>query len=215
MFFQSLYWSPFFACSPKWRSGFPVYAYTASVSVRNSNKPPYLYVLSMGQFLEITCRPEWRSGFSRIRLHSLCGRGKLKLITIFVRTFYGAVSRNRLQAKMAVGFFPYTSTQLMWAWETKKPHLCMYLNFQFFFFEFGSTICGEHYLSSLQKHIFVFMRVSSRQFLVADSKSVFQRLANVAPEIHLCSNSCHFRGHPNLEKEIGYRCVFLPVEMYQ
>ena len=75
----------------------------------------------------IACSPKWRPSFSRICLHSLCEREKLKKITIFVCTFYGAVSRNRLQAKMAVGFFPYTPTQLMWAWETQKNHhLCMY-----------------------------------------------------------------------------------------
>ena len=36
--------------------------------------------------------------------------------TIGVRGWGG----DRLQSKMAAGFVPYTPTQLMWAWETKK-----------------------------------------------------------------------------------------------
>ena len=49
---------------PKWRSSFPVHAYTAYVSVGDSLKSPSLYVLLIGKLLVVEFRPKWRSSFS-------------------------------------------------------------------------------------------------------------------------------------------------------
>ena len=99
---------------------FPIHAYTAYVSVRNVQKSPFLYILSMGKSSTIGQGPKWRSSFSRTCLYSVPERGKRPKITISVHTFYEKIVGNRSKTKMAIEFFSYMPIQRTWVWVASK-----------------------------------------------------------------------------------------------
>ena len=97
----------------KWRSSFPVHAYTAYVSVGDSLKPLFIYGLPMGMFLVAGLRPKWRSSFSRTCLYSVCQRGRQPETAISARTSYRKAVGGRAKAKRAIEFSPHVPKQRM------------------------------------------------------------------------------------------------------
>ena len=88
------------------------------MSVGDSLRSLFLYELPMGKLLVVGLRPKWRSSFSRTCLYSVCECGRQPKITISVQTSYGKVVGSRVEAKLAIEFFPYMPMQRMWVWET-------------------------------------------------------------------------------------------------
>ena len=73
----------------------------------------FLYVLCMGKLLVVGLRPKWRLSFNRTCLYIVCECGRHPKVVISVRTSYGEIVGNRVEAKMAIEFFPYMPIQRM------------------------------------------------------------------------------------------------------
>ena len=83
------------------------------MSVEDSLKSLFLYVLPTGNLLAVRLRPKWRSSISRACLYSVCECGRQPKIATFVLTSYGEVVGSRAKAKIAIEFFPYMPIQRM------------------------------------------------------------------------------------------------------
>ena len=67
----------------------------------------------MGKLLVVGLRPKLRSSFARTCLYSVCECGRQPKITVSVRTSYGKIVGNRVEATMAIEFLPYMPIQRM------------------------------------------------------------------------------------------------------
>ena len=76
------------------------------MSVVDSLKSLHSYGLPIGKLLVVGLRPKWQSSVSRTCLYSLCECGRQPKITISVRTPYGKIVGSRVNAEMAIEFFP-------------------------------------------------------------------------------------------------------------
>ena len=83
------------------------------MSVADGLKSLFLYGLPMGKLLVVGLGQKWRSSFNRTCLYIVCECERHPEVVISVRTFYGKVVGSRVEAKMAIEFFPCMPIQRM------------------------------------------------------------------------------------------------------